>query len=78
MPTVSMNRAVYNFNCLVNPVIESLSKVFFWSHRGFANPSINLYLPDGVHVNTQGQYVLYRSYRGAILKALSMLSISSK
>ena len=57
MPTVSMNRAVYNFNCLVNPAIESLSKVFFWSHRGFAKPSINLYLPDGVHVNTQGQYV---------------------
>ena len=56
--------------------LESLSKVFFWCHRGFANPSINLYLPDCVHVNTQGQYVLYRSYRGAILKALYMLSIS--
>ena len=29
--------------------------------------------PDGVHLNSLGQYILYQSYRGAILKALSML-----
>jgi hypothetical protein len=28
---------------------------------------------DGVHCNAQGQYCLYRSYRGAILKALKLL-----
>jgi hypothetical protein len=47
--------------------------MFFVGHTGvFSNPSINLYLPDGIHVNAQGQHSLYRSYRGAILKALRM------
>ena len=31
------------------------------------------YLADGVHLNPSGQYHLYRSYRGAILKGLSFL-----
>ena len=55
-------------------VLEPISNVFCWRHRGFNNPSVDPYLPDGVHVNSFGQYCLYRSYRGAILKALRMLS----
>ena len=41
---------------------------------GFNNPSVHPYLPDGVYVNSFGQYCLYRDYRGAILKALRILS----
>ncbi len=68
----SFNESAHIFNCLSKPALESIPNVFCWTHRGISNPSINLYLPDGVHVNAQGQYLLYRSYRGAILKALRM------
>ena len=45
----------------------------FWSHAEFNSPHKDLYLRDGVHVNPTGQYFLYRSYRGAVLKALGLL-----
>ena len=54
-------------------VLEHMPNVFTWFHRGFARPSVIPFLRDGVHFNKIGQYHLYRSYRGAILKALSML-----
>ena len=55
-------------------VLERISNVFCWRHGDFNNPLVHPYLPDGVHMNSFGQYCLYRSYRGAILKALRMLS----
>jgi hypothetical protein len=67
----NFNESAHIFNCLSKPALESIPN-FFVGHRGFSNPSINLYLPDGVHVNAQGQHSLHRSYRGAILKALRM------
>lgn len=54
-------------------VLDSCSKVFCWRHREFSHPAKDFYLPDGVHLNPSGQYLLYRSYRGAILHALSLL-----
>lgn len=53
--------------------VEPIPYVFCWSHRGFNNPSVHPYLPDMVHVNSFRQYCLYRSYRGAIWMALTML-----
>jgi len=72
------NPSVFNANAsilneYVKTVLDLLPNVFTWSHGGFSNPSVQLLLPDGVHVNPVGQYKLYRSYRGAIIKALSML-----
>ena len=67
------NAAAPIFNQYINAIFESIPNVFCWRHRGFDNPSVNPYLPDGVHVNSLGQYSLYRSYRGAILKAIRML-----
>ena len=55
-------------------VLEPIPNAFCGYHRGFNNPSVDPYSSDGVHVNSFGQYCLYRSYRGAILKALRMLS----
>lgn len=40
--------------------------------HGFWNPSHNVYLKDGVHLNVLGSITLYRSYRGAVLKSLSL------
>ena len=60
------NGAASILNQYLCGVLEPIPNVFCWRHRGFDNPS--------VHVNSFGQYCLYRSYRGAILKALHMLS----
>ena len=57
-------------NYYVSVVLETLPSVFCWTHRDFTSPLEDLYLPDGVHLNPTGQYLLYRSYRGAILHAL--------
>ena len=62
-------------NCYLRTVFEHYENVFCWEHKDFNSPFKDLYLPDGVHVNPAGQYFLYRSYRGAILKALSIYSI---
>ena len=70
----SFNSAASILNQYLCGVLEPIPNVFCWRHRGFNNPSVHPYLPDGVHVDAFGQYCLYRSYRGAILKALRMLS----
>lgn len=54
-------------------VLELFPQVFCWRHRDFTHPAKDFYLPDGVHLNPSGQFLLYRSYRGAILRAISML-----
>ncbi len=60
-------------NQYLTAVLEHIPKVFSWAHRGFVQPSIKPFLRDGVHFNKIGQYNLYRSYRGAILNAITML-----
>lgn len=60
-------------NNYVRVVLDPFPNVFCWSHKDFSSPHKDLYLADGVHVNPLGQYFLYRSYRGAILKASGLL-----
>ena len=55
-------------------VLENEQAIFLWSHRDFSLPDRKLICSDGVHCNAKGQYALYRSYRGAVLKALSLLA----
>ncbi len=47
--------------------------IFLWDHKEFYRSDHSLLSLDGVHCNAQGQYCLYLSYRGVILKALTML-----
>ena len=54
-------------------VLAEEQGIFVWEHREFSHPGRLLLSSDGVHCNAQGQYCLYRSYRGAILNALTML-----
>ena len=67
------HRSAKILNNFVEVVLESVPKAFCWHHRIFNHPAKAFYLPDGVHLNAAGQYQLYRSYRGAILKALSLM-----
>lgn len=54
-------------------VLAPFPNVFCWHHKPFTHPDKPFYLPDGVHLNPAGQYLLYRSYRGAIMYGLSLL-----
>ena len=73
-----------NFNCKVaklqkylSVVLEQLPFCYYWRHTGFWNSNSELYLPDGVHLNRLGNYKFMRSIRGAILKALQLVGVSS-
>ena len=68
------NDAALILNQYLRGVLDPIPNVFCWQHRAFSEPSRDLYLSDGVHVNSSGQYLLYCSYRGAILQALCILA----
>lgn len=67
------NAAAPILNQYLTDVLQLCPNVFSWHRTGFSNPTVRPYLPDGVHLNHQGQYSLYRIYRGTILKALRSL-----
>ena len=58
-------------------VLQPVPYAQFWGHRGFWRPSYNIYVRDGVHLTLRGQKKFYRSLRGAILGALSFVSVST-
>ena len=61
------------FKQYTSAVLGDLPNVFWWLHSPFSSPDKEFYLDDGVHLHSVGQYQLYRSYRGAILRAIPML-----
>ena len=64
-------------NQYVSVVLEPFTNVFCWSHADFNSPLKDFYVADGVHLNPSGQYLLYRNYRGAVLRAANMLAEQS-
>ena len=69
----SFNIKVPVLHQCLSALLEHIDNVFCWYHKGFSNLSQTRLTHDGVHLDPLGQYFLYRSYRGAILKALNML-----
>ena len=68
------NEKVEVLNQYLSIVIDN-PKAFVWRHKSLDSRSHDLLLEDGVHLNPYGQYLLYRSYRGAILKAVNILNM---
>lgn len=66
------NQRVEVLNRYLSVVLDD-PKVFIWRHKILDSPKHDFLLEDGVHLNPCGQYALYRSYRGAILKAVKIL-----
>ena len=60
-------------NLYLSVVVER-PEVFVWQHKILDSPSLDFLLEDGVHLNPCGQYLVYRSYQGAILKAVNILN----
>ena len=55
-------------------VLEPLPYAIYWSHRGFWNTRQRIFCADGVHLNNLGHFKLYRSMRGAVLRAVKHLN----
>ena len=72
-PFEEYNDRVRQINTLVREVLLHIKRAKFWRHRGLIDPSTDIYLADGIHLNEGGNRALYKSYRGAILFALSEL-----
>jgi lysophospholipase L1-like esterase len=75
LPDEEFNKKAATFNKMLIPLFEDCKTVFLWQHIELSSLSRPVLLPDGVHLNPRGQYNLYRSYRGAILKGLSLLRL---
>ena len=54
-------------------VLANQPGFFVWEHKEFYRSDRSFLCSDDVHCNAKGQYDLYRGYRGAILKALTLL-----
>ena len=55
-------------------VVVDRPEVFVLQHKILDSQSLNFLLEDGVHLNPCGQYLVYRSYQGAILTAVNILN----
>ena len=72
-PDLGFNAKAAILRQYLSVVLAEENGIFTWDHREFFRTDRALLSSDGVHCNAQGQYCLYRSYRGAILKALKLL-----
>ena len=54
----------------IKTFLQPLPYSFFWGHRGFWNTAQRFLACDRVHLNEQGQYKIFRSLRGAVLRSL--------
>ena len=72
LPDLDFNEAAFKLNHYLRGLLQMYPFVAIWEHRDLLSKK-DVYCFDGVHVNYKGQYYLYRSYWGAILKAIKML-----
>jgi lysophospholipase L1-like esterase len=64
------NRKVTLANRFLKDVIHELEpELNFWPHKGMTESVSHLLCPDGTHVNASGQFLLYKSLRGAVIYA---------
>ena len=66
------NLKVTKLHLYLKAVLEPIPYCLYWKHRGFWNSWENIYLPDGVHFNDLGNFKLFRSIRGAVIKAVGL------
>ena len=77
-PYPQYNDRVAALNSFLTEACKLHPHVTVWQHRGLVNPSINIFLTDGMHLNKIGTKALYKSYRRAILLSLKQVNLSSE
>ena len=55
-------------------VLEPIPYAIYWKHRGFWRARHSFLSAVGIHLNSRGQYKLYRSLRAAVLKTLRVFT----
>lgn len=73
LPDVNFNAKATILRQYLSVVLAEAPAVFIWKHKEFSPLKRAVLAPDGVHLTGAGQYCLYRSYRGAILKGIKLL-----
>ena len=74
LPLEDCNNRAATFSKMLEAPFDDQQFIFVWEHFELQSLSRRVLLPDGVHLNPHGQYCLYRSYRGPILKGVSLVS----
>lgn len=71
-------------NKMIKNEVEKSSKFIFWDHnKRFSFDTTNKnsckdkFISDGVHLNTKGQYHLYKSIRGAVINACKEIKLEN-
>lgn len=73
LPDSTFNSLAKKLNCYLSVALADMPFVFVWHHKELESLQHAILLPDGMHLNPHGQYLLYRSYQGALIKALAPL-----
>ena len=55
-------------------VLEPIPNAIYWGRKGFWLARNSFFSSDGIHLNSRGQYKLYRNLRGAVLKSLRVFA----
>ena len=73
LPDVKFNAKAAILCQHLSVVLAETPSVFVWKHIGLSPIHRVVLLPEGVHLNSSGQYILYRSYGGVVFKAIKLL-----
>ena len=73
-PAVAFNQRVDILTRYLRVVLEPIPYAIYWGHRGFWRACNCFFSADGIHLNSRGQFKLYRSLRGAVLKSLRVFT----
>ena len=76
LPRRSYSLGVNKHNKYLKAVISDIPNARYWHYRGVLLPSQEVLAADGVHLNDHGQYLLYCSYRGAVIQSLKSLGLA--
>ena len=71
---VAFNQRVDILTRYLRVVLEPIPYAIYWGHRGFWRACNSFFSADGIHLNSRGQFKLYRSLRGAVLKSLRVFT----
>ena len=61
-------RDITNFK--IKAAVEDNDRIRYWAHKRIFNSPIQLFCPDGVHLNAEGTKKLYKSLRQAVIFAV--------
>ena len=69
------NTKVFDTNELLQNTVNLIPYAKFWNHVTLHRARNKILCSDGVHLNSRGQYLLYKSYSKAILQTLRKLRL---